>query len=48
MEILKYSAEGPRKAAPTLIADANRYRDEKIPEDYRGEFIPDDWTLNKR
>jgi hypothetical protein len=46
-EILKFYTEDFRKAAPSLIAYANRYRDEKIPEDYRVEFIPYDWTLNR-
>lgn len=47
-EILKFYTEDFLKAAPSLIAYANRYRDEKIPEDYRVEFIPYDWTLNKQ
>jgi len=47
-EILKFYTEDFRKAAPSLVAYANRYRDEKIPEDYRVEFIPYDWTLNKQ
>jgi len=33
--------------APSLIAYANRYRTEPIPEDYAVEFIPYDWTLNQ-
>lgn len=47
-EILKFYTEDFRKAAPSLVAYANRYRAEKIPEDYRVEFIPYDWTLNKQ
>ena len=47
-EILKFYTEDFLKGAPSLIAYANRYRDEKIPEDYRVEFIPYDWTLNKQ
>jgi hypothetical protein len=46
-EILKFYTEDFLKAAPSLVAYANRYRDEKIPEDYRVEFIPYDWTLNR-
>ncbi len=47
-EILKFYTEDFLKAAPSLISYANRYRDEKIPEDYRVEFIPYDWTLNRQ
>ena len=35
------------KKAPSLIAYANRYREAKIPDSYRVEFIPYDWTLNQ-
>jgi Protein of unknown function, DUF547 len=34
--------------APSLVAYANRYRDEPIPEDYAIRFIPYDWTLQQR
>ena len=47
-EILKFYTEDFLKVAPSLVAYANRYLDEKIPEDYRVEFIPYDWTLNKQ
>ena len=47
-EILKFYTEDFLKGAPSLIAYANGYRDEKIPEDYRVEFIPYDWTLNRQ
>lgn len=33
---------------PALLAYVNRYRAEPIPESYRVEFIPYDWTLNAR
>jgi hypothetical protein len=33
-------------AAPSLIAYANRYRPERIPDGYAVEFLPYDWTLN--
>jgi len=46
--ILRFYPEDFLKAAPSLIAYANRYRDEKIPEDFRVEFIPYDWTVNKQ
>jgi len=47
-EILSFYKEDFLKAAPSLIAYANRYREEKIPEDYKVEFIPYDWTVNKQ
>ena len=47
-EILKFYTEDFLKAAPSLTAYANHYRDEKIPEDDRVEFIPYDWTLNRQ
>ena len=47
-EILKFYREDFLKVAPSLVAYANRYRNEMIPEDYRVEFIPYDWTLNKQ
>jgi Protein of unknown function, DUF547 len=33
---------------PPLVAYVSRYRTEPIPEGYRVEFIPYDWTLNAR
>ncbi len=33
--------------APSLLAYVNRYRAERIPEDYEVEFIPYDWTVNQ-
>lgn len=47
-EILKFYTEDFLKAAPSLVAYANRYREEKIPEDFRADFIPYDWNLNKQ
>ena len=32
---------------PSLVAYANRYREEKIPADWDVEFLPYDWTLNQ-
>jgi hypothetical protein len=46
--ILRFYTEDFLPAAPSLAAYANRYRDEKIPEDYRVRFIPYDWTLNQK
>lgn len=48
--ILKFYTEDfvePKTDAKNLIAYANKYRDAKIPESYRVEFIPYDWTLNQ-
>lgn len=36
------------KQATSLIAYVNRYRRDKIPEDYAVEFIPYDWALFKQ
>lgn len=44
----KWYAEDFLTAAPTPIAYVNRYRSERIPEDYRVEFMPYDWTLNSQ
>ncbi len=46
--MLELYAEDFLRKAPSLIAYANRYRDSKIPDDYRVEFIPFDWTLNQK
>lgn len=34
--------------APSLVAYVNRYREDELPEDYRVEFIPYDWTINRQ
>lgn len=47
-EILRFYTEDFLKAAPSLIAYANKYRESKIPEDFQVAFIPYDWTLNKQ
>jgi Protein of unknown function, DUF547 len=44
----EFYAEDFLKKAPSLIAYANKYRDAKISDSYRVEFIPYDWTLNQR
>jgi hypothetical protein len=33
---------------PPLLPYVNRYRAERLPEDYRVEFIPYDWTVNRQ
>jgi hypothetical protein len=45
-QILQFYTEDFTKKAPSLIAYVNQYRDEKIPADWKVEFIPYDWTLN--
>ncbi len=45
-EILRFYTKDFLAKAPSLIAYANLYRDEKIPEDWKVEFTPYDWTLN--
>ncbi len=47
-EILRFYTEDFLKAAPSLVGYANRYRSEKIPEDFRADFIPYEWALNKQ
>ena len=47
-EILKFYTDDFLKKAPSLAAYANKYRESKIPETYKVEFIPYDWTLNQR
>ena len=45
-EILKFFTEDFLSKAPTLIMYVNKYRNDKIPENYEVEFIPYDWTVN--
>jgi hypothetical protein len=47
-QILQFYTEDFLKKAPSLIAYANKYRDSKIPEGFKVDFIPYDWTLNQR
>ncbi len=46
-QILQFYTEDFLKQAPSLVAYANRYRQEKIATAWKVEFIPYDWTLNK-
>jgi len=34
------------RVAPSLVAYVNRYRTQKIPEDFAVEFIPYNWLMN--
>jgi len=47
-QILQFYTEDFLKKSPSLAAYANKYRDAKIPEGSKVEFIPYDWTLNQR
>jgi hypothetical protein len=47
-QILQFYTEDFLKKAPSLIAYANKYRDSKIPDGYKVDFIPYDWILNQR
>jgi len=44
--ILKFYTVDFLKKAASLIDYANQYREQKIPTDYRVDFIPYDWTVN--
>lgn len=46
-EILKFYTGDFLKKAPSLAAYVNKYRTEKVPEDFKVEFIPYDWTVNR-
>jgi len=43
--LMKYYAEDYLRKSPTLIAYINRYRKDKIPADFKVEFLPFDWAL---
>ncbi len=47
-QILQFYTKDFLAKAPTLIAYVNGYREEKIPPDWKVEFIPYDWTLNSQ
>src|SRR5258706_10404666 len=47
-EILSFYTKDFLAKAPTLIGYANRYRVEPLPADWKVEFIPYDWTLNRQ
>lgn len=44
-EILKFYTEDFLRRSPDLIAYVNQYAPEKIPQDYKVEFIDYDWTV---
>jgi hypothetical protein len=47
-EILDFYTDDFLAKDPSLIAYINRYRDDRIPEDYAVEFIDYDWTVNSQ
>ncbi len=47
-QILQFYTDDFLKKAPSLIAYVNKYRQEKIPEAWKVEFIPYDWQLNSQ
>lgn len=47
-QILQFYTADFTKKAPSLIAYVNGYREEKIPADWKVDFIPYDWNLNKQ
>jgi hypothetical protein len=47
-QILQFYTEDFLKKAPSLVAYANKYRDSKIPDGYKVDFIPYDWILNQK
>lgn len=47
-EILRFYTKDFLQKAPSLIAYANLYRAEKTPLDWKVDFIPYDWTLNRQ
>ena len=44
--VLERAAPDLLKRAPTLLAYVSRYRQAPVPEGYKAEFVPYDWTLN--
>ena len=47
-EILKFFPEDFLAKAPSLIAFINRYREQKVPEDFTVTYLPYDWTINRQ
>lgn len=47
-EILRFYTDDFTRVAPSLIAYVNRYHTPPIPDDFRVEFIPYDWHVNRQ
>lgn len=45
-QVLKWHADAFKDQAASLLAFVNRYRAQKVPEDFKVEFVPFDWSLN--
>lgn len=45
-QILEFFTKDFLRASPSLIAYANRFRKDKLPEDFRVKFIAYDWQVN--
>ena len=45
-EILKFYTDDFLRTEPSLVAYANRWREAKIPDGTKADFIPYDWTTN--
>jgi Protein of unknown function, DUF547 len=47
-EILKFFPSDFLAKAPSLVAYANLYRDQKLPDDAKVDFFDYDWTINRQ
>jgi len=47
-EILNFYTEDFLAKAPSLPAYVNRWRTDKVPEDFAVTFYPYDWTINRQ
>lgn len=47
-EILSFYTEDFRRKAPSLADYVDRWRTEKLPNDYAVRFFPYDWTINRQ
>lgn len=47
-EVLRRRKKVLLDRAETLAAYANRFREDKVPENYKVEFLPFDWSLNSK
>jgi hypothetical protein len=47
-EILSFYTEDFLAKAPSLLAYVNRWRTDKVPQDFAVRFYPYDWTINRQ
>lgn len=45
-EVIKWRKDVLTDRAASILAYINRFRDDKLPEGYRVEYVPFDWSLN--